>query len=121
MENSSQQETPTDLCPSDLFMTKGCQEICDWLCKFVAKTRRLDGTEYTPQSLYLLLSTLQRNLKKACPLENINFFQDPCFTPLKNVCDAIFKHLHSKGIGTETKATPVLSSNEEDIYGVKEC
>jgi len=37
------------------------------------------------------------------------------FNPLKNVCDAIFKHLHSKGIGTETKATPALSSNEEDV------
>ena len=34
---------------------------------------------------------------------------------LKNVCNAIFKCLHSKGIGTETKVTPALSISEEDI------
>ena len=65
---------PLDLCPSELFSTKDHQEICDWLCKFVVKTRKGDGTEYTPQSLHLLLSVLQRHARKARSLENINFF-----------------------------------------------
>ena len=33
----------------------------------------------------------------------------------KNVCDSVFKCLHNKGIGTDTKVTPVLSLNEEDV------
>ena len=49
---------PLDLCPQDLFKTKDHQEICDWLCKLVVETRKGDGTEYTPRSLYLLLSAL---------------------------------------------------------------
>ena len=77
---------PLDLCPQDLFETKDHQEICDWLCKFVAETQKGDETEYTPRSLYLLLSALQRNTRKARPLENINLFQDPVYCPLKNVC-----------------------------------
>ena len=48
-----------DLCPSELFFIKDHQEICDWLCKFVVETRKGDGTEYTPRSLYLLLSALK--------------------------------------------------------------
>ena len=110
---------PTELCPSELFATKAHQEICDWLCKFVSEARKGDGMEYTPRSLYLLLSALQRHIRKLRPLENINLFQDPVFCPLKNVCNAIFKRLHSKGIGTETKATPVLSTNEEDVLWSK--
>jgi len=30
------------------------------------------------------------------------------------VCDSVFKRLHAKGIGTETKSIPVLSNHEED-------
>ena len=47
--------------------------------------------------------------------EEINIFQDVAFKLLRNVCDSIFKRLHSKGIGTEAKATLVMSVNEEDV------
>ena len=47
--------------------------------------------------------------------EEINFSQDIVFRSLRNVCDAVYKRLHSKGIGVDTKATPLLSKNEEDI------
>ena len=44
------------------------------------------------------------------PNHELNIFQDVVFKSLKNVCDALFK----KGIGTETKVTPVITVNEED-------
>ncbi|XP_065882477.1 zinc finger MYM-type protein 2-like [Dysidea avara] len=103
------------MCSSDLFTDGTNEEICDWLCKFVSETCKADGTEYTPRSLYLLLSALQRHVRKIHPVQDVNFFRDPVFHPLKNVCDAIFKKLHSKGIGTETKATPAITPSEEDI------
>ena len=48
------------------------------------------------------------------PSKSIAIFQDVEFKPLKHVCDSVFKRLHTKGIGTETKATAVLSVTEED-------
>ena len=60
-----------DLCPQYFFKTKGHQEICDCLCKFVMETRKGDGKEYTPRRLYLLLSALQRHVRKTHPSENL--------------------------------------------------
>ena len=37
------------------------------------------------------------------------------FRPLKSVCDSLFKRLHNKGIGTDTKVTLVLSLSKEDV------
>ena len=51
---------------------------CDWLCKFVCETRKRDGEEYTPRSLYLLLNGLQRYIRKT---EEFNIWKDPVFTP----------------------------------------
>ena len=72
----------------------------------------------------LILTSLKPGIpkehaRKARLLENINFFQDPVYCPLKDAFSAIFKRLHSKGIGTETKATPVLSIDEEDALWSK--
>ena len=106
---------PTDPCPSNIFTTENHQELCDWLCKFTAEARKADGTEYTPRSLYLILAGLQRHIRRLRPTETFNLFHDPVFYPLKNVCDSVFKRLHSKGIGTDTKATPVLSVSEGDV------
>jgi len=81
--------------------TSSCEEICDWLCKFNSETRKADGKEYTPCSLYLLLAALQRYVRKMNPhdeqSQEINFLRDPVFRPLKNVCDAAFKGCIVKG------------------------
>ena len=53
-------------------------------------------------------------MRKVRPLDTINLFKDVHYKPLKNVCDSVFKQLHQKGIGTETKGTPVLSIYDED-------
>ena len=89
-------------------------QICEWFCKFLSETRKSNGEEYTPRSLYLILAGIQRHLRKLRPLDPINIFEDVQFKPLKNVCDSIFKRLHHKGIGAETKATAVLSKSDED-------
>jgi len=52
-------------------------------------------------------------------LQEIHFLHDPVFRPLKNVCDAVFKRLRSKGIGTDTKTTPALTPSEEDTLWSK--
>ena len=85
-----------------------------------AEARKADGKEYTPRSLYLLLCALQRYIREVRPSEDTNLFQQPVFRPLKNVCVAVFKRLHNKGIGTDTKVTPVLYEDEENTLRKKE-
>ena len=97
-----------------IFSEAESEELCDWLCKYVTETRKVDGTEYTPRTLYLLLIEIQRHIRKVNPSKSINIFQDVEFKPLKHVCDSVFKRLHANGIGAETKATAVLSVTEED-------
>ena len=109
---------PEDLCPDKLFDDK--KVACQWLCRYVSETRKSDGTEYTPRSLYLLLAGLQRHLRKLYPDKEINLFSDQAFVPLRNTCDSIFKRLHSKGIGAETKAVPVFTAeNEAKLWDTK--
>ena len=105
---------PNDTCPEDIFVQPDKSKICEWLCKFISETRKSDGEEYTPRSLYLILAGIQRHIRKLRPLDTINIFEDVQFKALKNVCDSIFKRLHRKGIGIETKETAVLSRDDED-------
>jgi len=62
---------PDDQYPEELFQDK--RKACDWLCKFVCKTRS-DEQEYTPCSFYLLLNRLHRCIRKSYPTEDIDFF-----------------------------------------------
>ena len=105
------EQFPEEVCPDDVLEDES--DTCKWLCRFVSETRKADGKEYTPRSLQLLLAGLQRHLRKIHPDKEIKLFSDPRFQPLKNTCDAVFKKLHKKGIGAETKATPVLTAGNE--------
>jgi len=102
---------PDDKCPDDVFHDK--ETACEWLCKFVMETRKSDGGEYTRRSIYLLLAGLQRYIRRSHLEEDINIFSDNEFKPLKKVCDALFKKLHSKGIGATTKSAAILSFEDE--------
>ena len=100
-----------DKCPDNVFDNK--DKACKWLCKFVAEVRKSDGSEYTPRSIYLLLAGLQRSIRRSHPKEEINIFSGHEFKELKKVCDAVFKKLHSKGIGSTKKSASVLGPEEE--------
>ena len=112
------QRYSSEQCPPEVLAFKNFEEICEWLCKNVAITHKADDSQYTPRSLKILQgvsSAIQRHLRKINPKIQINIFQDPVFQPLKNVCDSVFRRLHSSGIGTETKTISVLSKSDEDV------
>ena len=100
----------------DILIEDNKQILCEWLSKFVSEARKENGEDYT---LYLLLAGLQRHIRKVESSEDINIFQDVAFKSLRNVCDSVFKGLHSKGIGTEARGTPVISADEEDVLWSK--
>ena len=66
----------SDQCPANFLASDDCQEICNWLCKFITEVRKADGGQYTPRSIYLLLSGVQQHIRKMRPTEEINFSQD---------------------------------------------
>ena len=105
------QQFPKMRCPDDVFSLK--EGACERLYKYITETRKAYGSEYTPRSLYLLLAGLQQYVRKLYPKMEFNLFTDYELKPLKNLCDSLFKKLHSKGIGTSLKATAVLSGDDE--------
>ena len=100
-----------DQCPERWYEDK--ENLCGWLCRFVTETRKADGGEYTPRNLHLLLAGLQQRIRESNSTESLNIFTDARFKEIRNVCDSIFKRLHQKGTGSETKSTPVLTQQEE--------
>ena len=81
----------SEKCPDYILESADRAVLCEWLCKYISETRKADGTEYTPHSLYLLLSGIQRKIRCNHPIEEISIFNDPAFKPLKNVCNSVFK------------------------------
>ena len=81
--------------------------------QYITETRKADGSEYTPHSLYLFLLGIQWYIHKVYPRMQFNLLSDHELKPLKSLCDSVFKKLHSKGIGASLKTTAVLSSDDE--------
>ena len=79
----------------------------------MCETRKGNREEYTPRSLYLLLNGLQRYIRKTEEF-NTCIWKDPVFTPLKNVCNSLFKRSHNSGVGADIKSMPVLTPDDED-------
>jgi len=82
---------PRGKCPDNVFEDDSV--ACKWLCQYVqellalisswymSEIRKLDGTEYMPRNIQLLLAGLQSHLVKS---KYIKLFTDPRFKPLKN-------------------------------------
>ena len=50
--------------PDDLLASHDPQLVCKWLCRFVIKTRKSDGSPYSPSSLRSLVCSLNSVLQK---------------------------------------------------------
>ena len=77
------QQFPEAYCPDDVFSSK---EIArEWLWKYITETRKADGPEYTPHSLYLLLLGIKWYVCKISTKMQFNLFADCGFTSLMNL------------------------------------
>ena len=68
------QRFPEAGCPDDVFSSK--EVVCQWICKYITETRKAGGSEYTPHSLCLLLSSILRYVRKVYPKMQVNVFAD---------------------------------------------
>ena len=79
------------------------ENLCGWLCRFVAETQKSDRGEYIPRSIYLLLAGLQRKIRQANLKESIDMFTDAAFKEFQNVCDSVFKDSTRKVLEVESE------------------
>ena len=84
-----------------------------WLIRFVLEVRKLDGTEYPPQTLHHLCSGLVRYLRlHGHPI--LDIFKNSLFAEFRSTLDAEMKRLQGKGIGSKKKQAEPLTEEEEE-------
>ena len=103
-------------CPETLLEDMDPAQLNKWLSVFIAETRKVNGEQYPPASLQLLLSGLQRhmrsvNIKKA---PNIFAKKDPNFSRLHQTMDSVYRRLRAKGVGAQRRHTETFSREEEN-------
>ena len=98
----------------EILFTDKASELSYWLSAFVKETRKIDRSEYTPKTLYMLIAGLQREIRLHKQSgQAFNLFSDPQFESLRNVCDHEFRRLHQKGVGTSINHTEALTEDDE--------
>ena len=88
-------------------------ELNYWLSKFVLETRKADGDNYPPDTLYVICSGLQRFIRETRP--EINLFKDPAFTGFQCTLDSEMKRLWSLGLGVKKKQAEPITVEEENL------
>ncbi|CAC5417811.1 unnamed protein product [Mytilus coruscus] len=89
-----------------------------WLERFVMETRKQNGDEYPPKSLYYIVCGLLRHCRDM-NVHDKNFLdqKDGRFAHFRRVLDAKMKDLLSKGLGTKVRrADPVSDDDEEKLW-----
>ncbi len=88
--------------------------LSHWLTRFVLEIRKVNGSEYPPNSLHHLVCGIMRHYRTSSKTE-IDFFKDHGF---RSSLDAEMKRLQSKGIGSVRKqAEPFTMQEEELLWG----
>ena len=106
---------PGNQVPPDLLVCSDATVLSKWLTLYVAETRKRDGGQYPPKSIYSLLTGLLRHMRcrnVSCP----NFLDtgNPKFASFHNALDNVFRQLRSKGVGAEARQTEALSKEDEE-------
>ena len=102
-----------ETCPENLLSHSTKSAISEWLGRFAIEVRRHDGKQYPPKTIHLLLMGIQRHMRTVNPNRAISLSGDPEFHTLQNICDNLYRELHSEGICTETKPIAALTEDDE--------
>ena len=88
---------------TDIFQCTDPAVLSHWLSCFAAETQTKDESQYPPQSIYSLLTGIQRHMKNT-NLEALTSLNkaDNHFRDLHNCLDVIFRRLCESNIGTST-------------------
>ena len=105
----------SDPCPDCLLESREVDQLNRWLPRFINEVRKQDGEPYLPRTVHQLLSGLQRFMLNKNP--SAPKFLDHSrseFHSIHGTCDTVYRQLHSQGVGTEVRRTPIITPEEEE-------
>ena len=95
------------------------QSLSYWLARFVLEARKVDGTEYPPNTLHHIVCGIMRHMRSTT-MPGVDFYSDSEFAHLKCSLDAEMKRLQSMGLGSSHKqAEPLTNEDEEQLWEKK--
>ena len=106
----------SEACP-DFVLSPECSPelINKWLSVYVCETRNKSGGDYPPKTLYSLLTGILRHMKSLNPSYPNFLEKSPEFVEFHRTLDNLFRKLRTDGIGSESKHTPSISIQEENM------
>ena len=94
------------------------QTVAHWLIRLVLEARKVDGSEYPPNTLHHIICGIMRHLQSTT-MPGVDFFKDAEFTSFRSSLDAEMKRLQSTGIGSTHKQAEPLTVEEEELLWEK--
>ena len=94
--------------------------MCKYLRYFVLEARSHDGTKYSPATICLILSGLNRILKESKAPFNIFDKLNSCFRELHLTLDCVTSTLHHEGIGVIKNTAAVILFEDEELFWTSE-
>ena len=94
------------------------QTVAHWLIRLVLEARKVDGSEYPPNTLHHIICGIMRHLRSTT-MPGVDFFKDAEFTSFRSSLDAEMKRLQSTGIGSTRKQAEPLTVEEEELLWEK--
>ena len=87
-------------------------ELTHWLSRFVVEVRKVDGTEYPPNTLHHIVAGLQNHLRLEGKM--VDLFKDRQFAPFQASLDGEMKRLQACGLGAKKRQAEVITHEEEE-------
>ena len=72
-KNQAFRDEPDKQVPSNLLKLNHCKVLSKWLSLLIAETRKQDGSNYPPKSLYLLLMGILRHMRSKNPDQKLSW------------------------------------------------
>ncbi len=83
-----------------------------WLTRFILEVRKINGSEYPPNTLYHIVNGIMRHVRISNP--GTDFYKDAEYSGFIASLNAEMKRLQSKGMGSTQKQAEPLSTQEEE-------
>ncbi len=83
-----------------------------WLTRFILEVRKINGSEYPPNTLYHIVNGIMRHVRISNP--GTDFYKDAEYLGFIASLNAEMKRLQSKGMGSTQKQAESLSTQEEE-------
>ena len=104
--------------PPDILLSDNLHELCKWLCCFCTEIRKKDGSHYPPKTIHHYLMSIQRHIGEK-KIVSVNLMTQSEFLPLKKLLDALYRKLHSVGVGCSAQNTEAITEDDEEQLWAK--